>query len=59
MRPLRIVDYADVPGLRIEARQQLAAAPVSTFGDAQRLPGVTPADISALLIHSERAGSSR
>lgn len=59
MRPLMIVDYADVPSLRIEARDALAAAHVTTFGDAQRLPGVTPADIAALLIYIERAGSQR
>jgi tRNA uridine 5-carboxymethylaminomethyl modification enzyme len=59
MRPLMIVDYSDVPGLRIEARDQLAASPIATFADAQRLPGVTPADIAALLIHTERARSHR
>jgi tRNA uridine 5-carboxymethylaminomethyl modification enzyme len=59
MRPLMIVDYADVPGLRIEARQQLAAAPVSTFGDAQRLSGVTPGRHRRPPIHSERTGSRR
>ena len=59
MRPLMNVDYADVPGLRIEARDELSAAPVTTFADAQRLPGVTPADIAALLIHTERDRSPR
>ena len=58
MRPLMIADYADVPSLRIEAREQLMAAAVSTFGDAQRLPGVTPADIAALLIHTKRDRSA-
>ena len=55
----RIADYADVPSLRIEARQELEAAAISTFGDAQRLPGVTPADIAALLIHMKRDRSAR
>ena len=44
----------DIPGLRHEARQQLATHKPSTFGEAQRIPGITPADIAALLIHSSR-----
>lgn len=59
MRPLMISDYADVHSLRIEAREALAAASVTTFADAQRLPGVTPADVAALLVHAERVGPTR
>jgi tRNA uridine 5-carboxymethylaminomethyl modification enzyme len=43
-----------IPGLRHEARQQLATHRPTTFGEAQRIPGITPADIAALLIHSSR-----
>ena len=43
-----------VPGLRHEAREQLASHQPRTFGEAQRIPGITPADIAALLIHSTR-----
>jgi tRNA uridine 5-carboxymethylaminomethyl modification enzyme len=54
-----ISDYDKVPSLRIEAREVLTAARVTTFADARRLPGVTPADISALLVHTVRAGPDR
>ena len=43
-----------VPGLRHEARQQIKRYRPRTFGDAQRIAGVTAADISALLIHATR-----
>jgi tRNA uridine 5-carboxymethylaminomethyl modification enzyme len=43
-----------IPGLRHEARQQLATHRPTTFGEAQRIPGITPADIAALLIQSSR-----
>jgi len=43
--------YTDIKGLRIEARQKLdKIAPVS-IGQASRIAGVTPADISVLLIY--------
>lgn len=48
------IDYADVSGLRIEARQKLTANRPRTFGEAGRLSGVTPADVAALLIHATR-----
>ena len=52
-RPLPdAIDYTDVAGLRIEARQKLATNRPRTFGEAGRLAGVTPADIAALLIHA-------
>lgn len=45
------MDYALVKGLRIEAQQRLNASKPLTVGQAQRTPGVTPGDISALLVH--------
>ncbi len=48
------VDYADVRGLSFEARQQLTLARPSTLGEAARIPGVTPASISLLLVHLKR-----
>ncbi len=42
--------YDQVKGLRIEARQQLARLRPESIGQAMRLPGVTPADVSVLLI---------
>ena len=49
------VDYATVPSLRTEARQQLTRVRPRTIGQASRIPGVTPADVAVLLIHIERA----
>jgi tRNA uridine 5-carboxymethylaminomethyl modification enzyme len=46
--------YHDLVGLRTEARQQLERVRPRTLGQASRTPGVTPADISVLLVHLER-----
>ena len=48
-------DYGAVVGLRNEAREQLARFRPATLGQASRLAGVNPTDISILLIHLERA----
>ncbi len=56
--PSEIV-YAELRGLRIEARQQLQRVQPRTVGQASRIPGVTPADIALLLIHIERLRRAR
>jgi tRNA uridine 5-carboxymethylaminomethyl modification enzyme len=43
----------------VEVRQVLVAARPATVGQAGRLPGVTPAAISLLLIHLKRMGRGR
>ena len=48
------LDYRTLPGLRTEARAQLERVRPRTLGQASRLPGVTPADISILLVQIER-----
>ncbi len=48
------IDYAAVPGLRTEARQKLAAVRPASFGQAGRISGVSPADLTALMIWTER-----
>jgi len=48
------LDYGAVPGLRREARERLARFRPVTVGQASRLFGVTPADLSVLLIYLER-----
>jgi tRNA uridine 5-carboxymethylaminomethyl modification enzyme len=48
------LDYSSVRGLSFEARQKLIATRPTTLGDAARIPGVTPATISLLLVHLKR-----
>ncbi len=47
-------DYLNMPGLRIEARQKLHAARPRSLGQAARISGVSPADITVLLIWLDR-----
>jgi tRNA uridine 5-carboxymethylaminomethyl modification enzyme len=48
------LDYEHIAGLSHEVRQKLAAARPDTLGQASRLPGVTPAAVSSLLVHLKR-----
>ncbi len=48
------IDYADVHGLSIEARQKLVAHKPETIGQAGRISGITPATISLLLVYLKR-----
>ena len=48
------VDYAQVHGLSTEVRQTLAAQRPATVGQASRIPGVTPAAVSLLLVHLKK-----
>ncbi len=48
-------DYACVRGLSAEVQQKLERVQPQTIGQAQRIPGMTPAAISLLLVHLERA----
>ena len=48
------LDYGAVPGLRTEARQKLAAIRPGSFGQAARISGVSPADLTALMIWAEK-----
>ncbi|WP_295363094.1 tRNA uridine-5-carboxymethylaminomethyl(34) synthesis enzyme MnmG [Arenimonas sp.] len=43
-------DYAGLPGLSAELQSKLAAVRPETIGQAQRIPGMTPAAISLLLV---------
>ncbi len=52
-------DYAQVRGLSAEAQQKLERVRPQTIGQAQRIPGMTPAAISLLLVHLERARRAR
>jgi tRNA uridine 5-carboxymethylaminomethyl modification enzyme len=48
------IDYSAVSGLSTEVRQRLKEARPATLGQAGRVPGVTPAAISLLLVHLKR-----
>ncbi len=48
------LDYAEVHGLSTEVRERLAKGRPATLGRAARLPGVTPAAVSLLLVHLRR-----
>ena len=48
------LDYDDVPSLRLEARQKLKSFHPVSVGQASRISGVSPADISVLLVYLEQ-----
>ncbi len=48
------IDYDDVPSLRLEARQKLKVFHPVSLGQASRISGVSPADISVLLVYLEQ-----
>ncbi|MDD5393440.1 MAG: tRNA uridine-5-carboxymethylaminomethyl(34) synthesis enzyme MnmG [Thiothrix sp.] len=50
------LDYAQVRGLSNEVRQKLQIQRPATIGQAARIPGITPAAISLLLVHLKKAG---
>ena len=52
-------DYAQVRGLSAEVLQKLQRVQPQTVGQAQRIPGMTPAAISLLLVHLERERRSK
>lgn len=51
--------YSDIHGLRIEAQQKLDKIKPVSIGQASRISGVTPADISVLLIHLSQGGQKQ
>ena len=48
------INYEDIKGLRIEARQKLNKVKPQSIGQASRISGVSPADVSVLLIYLEQ-----
>jgi len=46
--------YSDLRGLKIEAREKLSAFRPETVGQASRISGVSPGDISVLMVHLKR-----
>ena len=53
------LNYDDVPSLRLEARQKLKSFHPVSIGQASRISGVSPADISVLLIYLEQFNKER
>ena len=48
------MDYLSIQGLRLEARQKLDKIRPLNLGQASRVSGVSPADVTALMIYLER-----
>ena len=53
------LDYAQLHGLSHEVRQRLSEARPATVGQAGRVPGVTPAAVSILLVHLKKRAAGR
>ena len=53
------LDYDDVPSLRLEARQKLKLFKPVSVGQASRISGVSPADVSVLLVYLEQLSRSK
>jgi tRNA uridine 5-carboxymethylaminomethyl modification enzyme len=51
-------DYSTVPSLRLEARQKFAKIRPATIGQAARISGVSPADISILMVWLKRSAGA-
>ena len=49
------IDYDIIPGIRTEAKQKLSAIRPASFGQAGRISGVSPADLTALMIWVEKS----
>ena len=50
------IDYLSIKGLRLEARQKLSQIQPRTIAQASRISGVSPADISVLIIYLKMIG---
>ena len=52
------LDYAAVSGLSNELQGKLEAVRPATLGQAARIPGMTPAAVSLLLVHLKKTGAA-
>lgn len=50
------IDFGPIPGLSSEAREKLCRLRPASVGQAQRIPGITPAAVFALLVHLKGRG---
>ncbi len=53
------VDYQSIPGLSMELRQKLDGTRPATLARAARIPGMTPAGLSVLMVHATKAQAER
>jgi tRNA uridine 5-carboxymethylaminomethyl modification enzyme len=53
----RGLDYSSIPSLRLEARQKLRDYAPETLGQASRISGITPADLSVLSVWMRKMGT--
>ena len=53
------INYDNVKGIRIEARQKLNQIKPYSIGQASRISGVSPSDISVLLVYLEQYGKEK
>ena len=53
------MDYRSIPGLSMELRQKLETVRPETLARAARIPGMTPAGLSVLLVHATRGNAGR
>ena len=51
------IDYPEVSGLSKEVVEKLSAVRPFSLGQASRIPGVTPASVTALLVHLKKMGA--
>jgi tRNA uridine 5-carboxymethylaminomethyl modification enzyme len=52
------IDYSTIPSLRNEARQKLAEIRPTTIGQASRISGIAPSDVSLLMVQMKRGPKS-
>ena len=50
------IDYSQIAGLRLEARQKLNKFKPASIGSAKRIDGVSPSDINVLLVYLKMKG---
>ena len=53
------IDYTQINGLRLEARQKLNDIRPISVGQASRITGVSPADIAVLVVYMEQYGRNK